>query len=111
VRTKEILYNLLSNALKFTPSGGLVWVETLVHGDSLKVTVGDTGMGIAPEEHAAIFENFYQAGATTQGVREGTGLGLAITRKLVELHGGKIWVESQKGQGSRFIFTLPVASD
>ena len=111
VRVKEVLYNLLSNALKFTPSGGLIWVESLMDGDLLKVIVGDTGMGIAPEEHHAIFENFYQASDTTQGVREGTGLGLAITRKLVELHSGTIWVESQKGQGSRFIFTLPLIGE
>jgi PAS domain S-box-containing protein len=111
VRVKEILYNLLSNALKFTSRGGLIWVESSMEGDYLKVTVGDTGMGIAPEEHNAIFENFYQASDTTQGVREGTGLGLAITRKLVELHSGTIWVESQKGQGSRFIFTLPLIGE
>lgn len=111
VRVKEILYNLLSNALKFTSRGGLIWVESTMDGDILKVTVGDTGMGIAPEEHEAIFQNFYQASDTTQGVREGTGLGLAITRKLVELHSGTIWVESQKGQGSRFIFTLPLIGE
>ena len=64
---------------------------------------------IAPEEHAAIFEKFYQVGDTTRGVREGTGLGLAITRKLVELHGGRIWVQSEKGQGTRFSFTMPLA--
>lgn len=110
VRTKEVLYNLLSNALKFTPAGGQIWVESLIADDFLKVTVGDTGLGIAPQEHAAIFENFYQAGDTTKGVREGTGLGLAITKKLVELHGGGISVESQMGQGSRFIFKLPLTS-
>lgn len=109
VRTKEALYNLLSNAIKFTPNGGTVWVESLAEDGFLKVTVGDTGIGIPPEEHAAIFEKFYQVGDTTRGVREGTGLGLAITRKLVELHGGSIGVESQKGQGSRFTFTLPLA--
>ena len=70
-------------------------------------SVTDTGVGIAPEDHALIFESFHQAGATTKGVREGTGLGLAITKRLVEMHGGRIWVESELGRGSRFHFTLP----
>ena len=109
VRTKEILYNLLSNAVKFTPDGGSVWLESVPQDGHLKVTVCDTGIGIAPEEHTAIFEKFYQVGDTTSGVREGTGLGLAITRKLVELHGGAIWVQSEKGQGTCFSFTLPLA--
>jgi signal transduction histidine kinase len=74
----------------------------------LRVTVGDNGIGIPLEEQAAIFETFYQAGNTTSGVREGTGLGLPITKKLVELHGGRIWVESQPGQGSRFMVILPL---
>ncbi len=108
VRIKEILYNLLSNAVKFTHSGGTVWVESSVQDGFLRATVGDTGIGIAPEEHAAIFDKFYQVGDTTRGVREGTGLGLAITRELIELHGGRIWLESQEGQGSRFSFTLPL---
>jgi CheY-like chemotaxis protein len=72
------------------------------------VTIGDTGIGIPPEEHQSIFESFHQVGATTKGVREGTGLGLAIVRRLVEQHGGRIWVESEKGKGSRFHFTLPL---
>jgi PAS domain S-box-containing protein len=109
VRVKEILYNLLSNALKFTPEGGRVWVETLVRGRQLHVTVGDTGIGVYPEEQQSIFEKFYQVGSTTKGTREGTGLGLPITRKLVELHGGHIWLESRLGEGSRFSFTLPLA--
>jgi PAS domain S-box-containing protein len=108
LRTKEILYNLLSNAIKFTPKNGTVWVESLTQSDCLRVTVGDSGIGIPPEEHAAIFEKFYQIGDTTSGVREGTGLGLSITKKLVELHGGTIWLESRIGQGSRFSFTLPL---
>lgn len=110
VRTKEALYNLLSNAIKFTPEGGTVWVESLAKDGFLKVTVGDTGMGIPAEEHDAIFEKFYQVGGTTRGLREGTGLGLAITKRLVELHGGTIGVESQKGKGSQFSFTLPLAN-
>jgi signal transduction histidine kinase len=70
--------------------------------------VGDTGIGISPEEHASIFEKFYQVGSTTKGTREGTGLGLPISSKLVQLHGGTIQVESEPGQGSRFSFTLPL---
>lgn len=109
LRVKEILYNLLSNALKFTPQAGKIWVETVVQELRLQITVGDTGIGVHPEEHQSIFDKFYQVGSTTKGTREGTGLGLAITRKLVELHGGHIWVESQPGHGSRFSFTLPLS--
>lgn len=109
IRVKEILYNLLSNAIKFTPDHGSVWLESALQDGALRVTVGDTGIGIAPEDHATVFEKFCQVGDTTSGVREGTGLGLAITRKLVELHGGRIWLESEMGHGSRFSFTLPFA--
>ncbi len=109
VRFKEILYNLFSNAIKFTPAGGRVWIESSSEGGSVQLTVGDTGIGIAPEDQQAIFESFRQASATTKGVREGTGLGLAITRRLVEHHGGKIWVESELSHGSRFHFTLPIS--
>lgn len=108
VRFKEILYNLLSNATKFTPSGGRIWVESSIDGDFLRTSVCDTGVGIPTSEHDAIFSKFYQVGATTKGVREGAGLGLAITKRLVELHGGRIWVESQPGSGSRFSFTIPL---
>ncbi len=106
LRFKEILYNLLSNAIKFTPSGGRVWIESSIAERSVCILVGDTGIGIAPEDQQPIFESFRQASATTKGVREGTGLGLAITKRLVEQHGGRIWVESQPGKGSRFFFTL-----
>ncbi len=109
LRVKEVLYNLLSNAIKFTPEEGHVWVESLAQNGFLQVTVCDTGIGIPPEEHEAVFEKFYQVGDTTRGVREGTGLGLSITKSLIELHGGTIWFESQSAQGSRFSFTLPLA--
>jgi PAS domain S-box-containing protein len=109
LRFKEILYNLLSNAIKFTPSGGRVWIESSLVETSVCVLVGDTGIGIAPEDQQPIFESFHQASPTTKGVREGTGLGLAITKKLVEHHGGKVWVESKLGEGSRFFFTLPLS--
>ena len=110
VRFKEILYNLLSNAIKFTPSGGRIFVESSSVDGSVGIVVGDTGIGIAPEDQEAIFESFRQASATTKGVREGTGLGLAITKRLVEQHGGKIWLESELGKGSRFHITFPAAA-
>jgi PAS domain S-box-containing protein len=108
LRIKEILYNLLSNAIKFTPNGGSVWIESAARGTFLQVMVCDTGIGVAQEEQAAIFENFYQVSNDPRKVREGTGLGLPITKKLIELHGGRIWLESQPGNGSRFNFTLPL---
>jgi len=108
LRCKEILYNLLSNAIKFTPTGGRVWVQSSIVEGSACLMVGDTGLGIALSDQQPIFESFRQASATTKGVREGTGLGLAITKRLVEMHGGRIWVESQPGKGSRFFFTLPL---
>ena len=111
-RFKQILYNLLSNAVKFTPDGGVITVEAHANGGVFSMSVADTGIGIPPEEVESIFESFHQAAATTKGVREGTGLGLAITRRLVELHRGRIWVESEPAQGSRFVVELPVrASD
>ena len=109
VRFKEILYNLFSNAIKFTASGGRVWIQASVEDRFARMEVGDTGMGIAPEDQRAIFDSFRQVSATTKGVREGTGLGLAITKRLVEHHGGTIGVRSDLGQGSRFFFTLPIA--
>ena len=72
-------------------------------------TVEDTGVGIPADKYSAIFDKFYQVGSTTKGVREGTGLGLAITKHIVEMHGGRIWVESEPGVGSRFSFTMPCA--
>ncbi len=110
VRFREILDNLLSNAVKFTPDGGSVWVESRADSPSPGMTafcVGDTGIGIAPDDHAAVFDKFRQVSSTTRGVREGTGLGLAIVRSFVELHGGTIALESEPGKGSRFTFTMP----
>jgi PAS domain S-box-containing protein len=108
LRVKQILVNLLSNAVKFTPDHGSVWVEADLSGDTVRVRVRDTGVGIPASEHASIFDKFHQVGATTKGVREGTGLGLAITKQLVEQHGGAITVESAPGRGSCFTFTLPL---
>jgi signal transduction histidine kinase len=105
-RFRQIVFNVLSNAVKFTPAGGSVTVATARVDGEVHVSVTDTGPGIAPEDQVRIFEEFQQ---TDVGVeqREGTGLGLALSKRLVELHGGRIWVESELGHGSRFVFTLP----
>ncbi|HSU29708.1 MAG TPA: PAS domain S-box protein [Bryobacteraceae bacterium] len=108
VRFKQILYNLLSNAVKFTPAGGLVSIDCIVVDSYAQFSVSDTGVGIPVHEQSAIFEKFHQVGSTTKGVREGTGLGLPIAKYFVEQHGGRIWVESEQGAGSRFYFTLPL---
>src|SRR5216683_441489 len=107
VRFKQILYNLLSNALKFTPEGGRVRVEGSSNGSLVCISVSDTGIGIRPEDQQLIFEEFRQASESSKGVKEGTGLGLAITKRLVERQGGTIRVVSELGKGSCFSFTLP----
>jgi len=109
IRFKQTLYNLLSNAIKFTPEGGRIRLKAGAQNGFICISVADTGVGIRPEDHDVIFEEFRQVGETTKGVKEGTGLGLAITKQLVERQGGKIWVESDLGRGSRFSFTLPAA--
>jgi signal transduction histidine kinase len=106
-KLKQVLLNLLSNALKFTPAGGRIDVGATVNEGLVEVSVADTGVGIAAEDREAVFEEFRQVGAAHKK-GEGTGLGLALCRKFVELHGGRIWVTSQVGQGSTFTFTLPV---
>jgi signal transduction histidine kinase len=111
VRLKEILYNLLNNAVKFTPERGRVWIEAARQGDALHISVCDTGIGIPEREQPSIFEKFYQVGDSTAGVREGTGLGLPITKHLVELHGGTISVASQPGKGSSFRLVLPLIQE
>ena len=110
VRLKEIVYNLVSNAIKFTPELGTITIETYSVANEATFRITDTGIGIPAAEHEAIFDKFYQLGSTTKGVREGTGLGLAITKSLVEMHGGKISVRSEPGKGSVFEFTLPLNS-
>jgi len=108
----HVVGNLLGNAIEFTPSGGRVWLRaSRAAGETPEaqlVEVGDTGVGIAPEHHDLIFREFAQVDATPSRPHHGTGLGLTIARKLVELHGGRIWVESTLGSGSRFYFTVPV---
>jgi signal transduction histidine kinase len=106
-KVKQVLLNLLSNALKFTPEGGRIDVRATLSDGRVEVSVADTGVGIAPEDQEAVFEEFRQVGTADKKV-EGTGLGLALSRKFIELHGGRIWVKSQLGQGSTFTFTLPV---
>jgi signal transduction histidine kinase len=106
-KVKQILLNLLSNAVKFTPAGGRVTVTATPSDGVIEISVSDTGIGIAPEDQAAIFEEFRQVGVAGLQRPEGTGLGLTLAKKFVELHGGQIWVRSQ-GQGSTFTFTLPV---
>jgi signal transduction histidine kinase len=107
---KQILLNLLSNAMKFTPEGGKVDVRALRLDGGVEIAVSDTGIGIAREDHAAVFEQFRQLGKDYTKKSEGTGLGLALTRKFVELHGGSIRIESEPGKGSTFTFTLPDSS-
>src|SRR5437867_3129530 len=107
-KVKQVLLNLLSNAIKFTPEGGQVRVQAGLSDGFAEVAVTDTGVGIAPEDHEAVFEEFRQVGTDYAKKHEGTGLGLTLSRRFVELHGGKIWVKSQLGQGATFTFTLPV---
>jgi signal transduction histidine kinase len=107
-KVKQVLVNLLSNAVKFTPEGGQIKVEAGLGDSAVIVSVADTGIGIAREDQEAIFEEFRQVGSNYAQKREGTGLGLTLTRRFVEMHGGKIWVESELGKGSKFTFTLPI---
>jgi len=95
------------NALKFTPEGGRIDVGAVLNDGMVEVSVADTGVGIAPEDQEAVFEEFRQVGTADKKV-EGTGLGLALCRRFVELHGARIWVKSHVGQGSTFTFSLPV---
>jgi signal transduction histidine kinase len=107
-KIKQVLLNLLSNALKFTPEGGRIDVRAGLVDGMAEVSVADTGIGIAPEDQEAVFEEFRQVGTAAKKV-EGTGLGLALSRKFIELHGGRIWVTSQVGVGATFTFTLPLS--
>ena len=105
-RIKQVLLNLVANAIKFTPEAGKIWVRAKSDDGKVRVEVGDTGPGVPEEDHERIFDEFQQA-SMGAGKPEGTGLGLALAKKFVENHGGKIWVESEIGKGSRFYFTLP----
>ena len=106
----HVLTNLLGNAFEFTPSGGRVWVSASLANNAegmVLLEVGDTGRGIARDHHELIFREFAQVDSSASRAHHGTGLGLTIARRFVEMHGGRIWVESELGYGSRFFFTLP----
>ena len=107
-KLKQVTVNLLSNAVKFTPQGGSVRLAARPNGTAIEVSVADTGVGIAPEDQALVFEEFRQVGADSARKAEGTGLGLALAKKFIELHGGTIRLDSAPGRGSTFTFTLPV---
>ena len=107
-KLKQILVNLLTNAVKFTPDGGRIDVSARREPDAFAISVRDTGIGIAAEDQEAVFEEFRQVGRDYTNKQEGTGLGLTLTRRFVELHGGRIWVDSEPGKGSTFTFTIPV---
>ena len=107
-RLIQVVINLISNAVKFTPSGSIA-ITAVARGDDVEVAVADTGVGIAPEDQDKVFEQFGQAGDTLTDKPRGTGLGLPICREIVEHHGGRLWLESERGVGSTFRFTLPGA--
>ncbi len=108
-KLKQILLNLLSNAVKFTPKGGSITVMARLTSEMAEIAVADTGLGIAPDDQAAVFEEFKQVGTDCARKAEGTGLGLALTRRFVELHGGGMRLQSAPGLGSTFTFTLPLS--
>ena len=108
-RVHQVLFNLLDNAVRFTPSGGRVRVTASRSNGSVDVAVADTGPGIAPEHLPRLFDRFYRVDTARSREEGGTGIGLAIARSVVEAHGGRIWAESEPGKGSTFTFELPVA--
>ncbi|HWR26085.1 MAG TPA: PAS domain S-box protein [Methanosarcina sp.] len=108
IRLKQIIFNLVSNAIKFTPKDGSIKVLAKKEGESLRVSVADTGIGISKENQELLFQPFKQVDSSISRKYEGTGLGLVLVRKFVELHGGKIWVESEPGKGTTFLFELPL---
>jgi len=109
LRVRQVVLNLLSNAVKFTPDGGRVQVRASMRDQDLVVTVADTGPGVAAEDRQRIFDSFQQGTRHTEQV-EGTGLGLTLSKQIVELHGGRIWIDSEPGNGSTFGFALPAGS-
>jgi signal transduction histidine kinase len=112
-RTAQVIGNLLSNASKYTPEGGLITITaaTVAEDGFLQVSVSDTGVGISTEDQAKLFNRFFRAKSASLTEASGAGLGLHITRALVELHGGRIWLESELGKGSTFHVTFPIAND
>jgi len=108
---KQVVFNLLSNAVKFTPDGGRVGIEAVKEDEHIRITVWDTGIGIKEEDKEKLFKEFQQLDSGRDKRYQGTGLGLALSKRLVEMHGGRIWVESEEGKGSRFNFTLPIKQE
>lgn len=109
-RIVQVMTNLIGNAIKFTPANGTITVEALLSpsGREVQVSVADTGIGIPKESLDKVFEKFYQVGERTSTDIGGTGIGLSIAKEIVQLHGGRIWAESEKGSGAKFTFTLPL---
>jgi signal transduction histidine kinase len=110
-RVHQVLFNLLDNAVRFTPSGGRVTITASRRNGAVDVAVTDTGPGIAPEHLPRLFERFYRVDSARSRDEGGTGIGLAIARSVIEAHGGRIWAESEPGKGSTFTFELPVATE
>ena len=108
VKFKQVLYNLLSNAIKFTSENGNIITKASIIDDTLQVSVTDSGIGMKPEDQEKVFKEFWQADNSFSRKYQGTGLGLALTKRIVEMHGGKIWFESEYEKGSTFCFTLPL---
>ncbi|TLD43176.1 MAG: sensory transduction histidine kinase [Candidatus Jettenia ecosi] len=108
VKFKQILYNLLSNAIKFTSHNGCITTNVRIVDNKLQVSVTDTGIGMRPEEKEKVFKEFWQADSSFSRKYEGTGLGLALTKRIIDMHGGNIWFESEYGKGSTFYFSLPL---
>ncbi len=110
-KLKQIIFNLLSNAAKFTPDGGHIQLSARSEGGKLVVAVTDNGIGIPPEKQEKVFDEFYQAESGLKDKTPGTGLGLPLSRRMVMMHGGELWCESEgEGKGSRFVFTIPLES-
>jgi PAS domain S-box-containing protein len=105
---KQILFNLMSNAIKFSPNGGSVTIDAKCINDMVQIAITDTGIGISKEDQKKLFQPFVQVDASTSRQFEGTGLGLALVKRFVGLHGGKVWIESEPGKGSTFTFTIPI---
>jgi signal transduction histidine kinase len=109
-KLRQVFFNLLSNSSRFTPEGGKIEIEVARNGAHCKVSVIDNGIGIKKEDQTRIFEPFCQLDSSPVKKGNGMGLGLAVVKQIVEKHGGRIWVESEYGKGSRFTFTLPLFS-
>lgn len=110
-KIKQVVYNLLANALKFTPEGGHVVLAAALDGDNVLISVSDNGIGIAEEDKDKLFKEFSQVDGSLSRRHEGTGLGLALSKRLVEMHNGRIWVESRLGEGSKFTFVIPIGTN